>query len=512
MPPTRRAALATLAGLGSLALPRRAPALIARDRDRPRLAQGIAAGDPTPGRAVIWSRADRPATMRVEISRDPRFTAPTRIDGPDALAATDHTARLALTELPAAELHYRVSFRDLATGAWSEPQPGRLPLPGPARPQTFAWSGDTCGQGYGLNPDLGDLTIFDRIRAHRPDLFIHCGDLIYADAPLRPQKHLDDGRIWQNLVTPEKAKVAETLAEFRGNFRYTHHDPAWRRLLADTALVVQWDDHETKNNWWPGRILTEDARYRVKRCDLLAARARRAFFEYTPIAAREDQPGRIYRHLPQGPHLDLFILDARSHRAPNGDNAEQRPGPATAFFGDAQLDWLCRALDHSTATWKLIASDQPLSLVVSHAETQHEALANGRPGRPLGREHELARLLAHIKHRRIENVVFITADVHYAAAHHYHPARAAFRDFTPFWEFVAGPLHAATFGPNPLDPTFGPQEKYLSIPRDLPPGRSPLDGHQFYGLGAIDPITRGLTVSLHRADGTRLWQTEIDAR
>ena len=35
---------------------------------------------------------------------------------------------------------------------------------------------------------------------------------------------------------------------------------------------------------------------------------------------------------------------------------------------------------------------------------------------------------------------WITADVHYCAAHEYHPTRAKFTDFDPFWEFVAGPL------------------------------------------------------------------------
>lgn len=523
--PTRRTALTTLGTtlaatfattLTTTLLPRRAPALIPRDRDRPRIDQGIAAGDPTPGHAIIWSRADRPATLRVETSRDPRFsTLLTRHEGPDALPATDYTTRLALRDLPpATEIHYRVTFRDHQTGATSEPATGRFRTPTsttPTRPYTFAWSGDTCGQGFGINPDLGAIHIHDRIRAHRPDLFMHCGDLIYADAPLTPEKRLPDGRIWRNLVTPAKTKVAETLAEFRGNFRYNHLDPAWRRLIADTALVVQWDDHETKNNWWPGRTLT-DARYTQRNCDHLAAHARRAFFEYTPIAARPDTPGRIYRALPQGPLLDLFVLDARSHRAPNGPNDQPRPGPATAFFGPPQLDWLCRALTQSTATWKLIASDQPLSLVISHEETHHEGLANGRGGRPLGREHELAQLLAHIKTHNIQNVVFITADVHYAAAHRFDPARAAYRNFTPFWEFVAGPLNAGTFGPNPHDPTFGPEEKFIAIPRDLPPGLSPLDGHQFYGTGTIDPQTRGLTIALHRGDGTPLYTVEIDAR
>ena len=57
----------------------------------------------------------------------------------------------------------------------------------------------------------------------------------------------------------------------------------------------------------------------------------------------------------------------------------------------------------------------------------------------------------------MRNVVWLTADVHYCAAHYYDPARAAFRDFDPFWEFVAGPLNAGSFGPNTLDGTFGPQ-------------------------------------------------------
>jgi len=39
----------------------------------------------------------------------------------------------------------------------------------------------------------------------------------------------------------------------------------------------------------------------------------------------------------------------------------------------------------------------------------------------------------------VRNTVWLTADVHYCAAHHYHPNRAAYQQFEPFWEFVAGP-------------------------------------------------------------------------
>ena len=64
---------------------------------------------------------------------------------------------------------------------------------------------------------------------------------------------------------------------------------------------------------------------------------------------------------------------------------------------------------------------------------------------------------------RIRNVVWVTGDVHYAAAHHYDPQRARFKEFDPFWEFVAGPLHAGTFGPNDLDGTFGPELRFSSV-------------------------------------------------
>ena len=48
-----------------------------------------------------------------------------------------------------------------------------------------------------------------------------------------------------------------------------------------------------------------------------------------------------------------------------------------------------------------------------------EAIANGAPGAPLGRELELAQIMRFIKAAGIANTVWVTADVHYTAAHHY---------------------------------------------------------------------------------------------
>ena len=112
----------------------------------------------------------------------------------------------------------------------------------------------------------------------------------------------------------------------------------------------------------------------------------------------------------------------------------------------------------------------------------YEAWANGDNSGPLDRELELAELLRFIKTSDIKNAVWLTADVHYAAAHFDEPTKAQFTDFNPFWEFVAGPIHAGTFGPNELDSTFGPQVMFKSVPDGMKPNRSPSEGLQFIGL------------------------------
>ena len=106
--------------------------------------------------------------------------------------------------------------------------------------------------------------------------------------------------------------------------------------------------------------------------------------------------------------------------------------------------------------------------------------------------------------------MWVTADVHYAHAIRYMPERARFTDFDPFWEFVAGPINAGTFGPNEMDLTFGPETKFVSVPGDLKQNRSPFDGLQFYGIGRIDADTRVLTMSLHDLEGKRLYAVDLE--
>ena len=96
---------------------------------------------------------------------------------------------------------------------------------------------------------------------------------------------------------------------------------------------------------------------------------------------------------------DVFVLDERSYRGPNGANLETEYGPASYFLGPEQMAWLKRELLNSRATWKVIASDMPLSLIVYDDATNKkgsEAFAQG-DGPARGRELEIADILRFIK-------------------------------------------------------------------------------------------------------------------
>lgn len=476
----------------------------------PRVTHGVMSGDVTADSAVVWARTDRAATMQVEWSTAESFVGSRRVAGPVTGPEADHTAKLLLRDLPAGErIFYRVAFEDASGNRTAEPVVGQLVTAArDARDVVFAWSGDTCGQGFGTSPDGDGMRTYAALREARPDFFVHCGDTIYADNPITAAVALPDGKQWRNRVSDEKAKVAETLAEFRGAHRYNLGDRHVRAFNAAVPVFAQWDDHEVRNNWYPGQKLDEDVRYTEKSVDVLVARARRAFFDYQPV--RPGAGSVLYRVVPRGPLCELFFLDLRSHRDANSPNRQTATTPGSAYMGTTQLAWLKSALIASKATWKVICSDMPLALLVSDGPKNWEAAANGDDGPPLGRELEIADLLRAMKAADVRNVVWLTADVHYAASHHYDPARARFTEFDPFWEFVSGPLHAGTYGPGTLDKTFGPEARWNSRPPGSP-SAGPHTVEQFFGTVRIDGRTKAATVAHFDRDGRKLWSIELPA-
>ena len=496
---------------------------LSRAADRPGVPHGVQSGDVSSDGAIVWARTDRPARMSVEFSTTESFREILRGAQVDALPGSDFTAKALATDLPAGqEIFYRVRFHNLAEPAIAgEPATGRFRTPSSVRRDVrFIWSGDTVGQGWGIDLSRGGMTCYETMRRNNPDFFIHSGDTIYADGPVLPEQKMPDGGAWKNLVLEEKTKAAETLAEFRASYKYNLMDAHVRRFNAEVPGFYQWDDHEVMDNWWPNQPLDRPEhiarKYSEKNMNALIPRAAQAFREFLPVRNFAGDPARVYRKLSYGPSLDLFFLDMRSYRGPNAGNREAEYGPASFLLGPEQMEWLKRALKDSRATWKIIAADQPIALYVAddwRTQTGSEAVAQNDHGRPLGREHEMADLLSFIKREKIYNTVWLTADVHYTAAHFYDPAAAAFQDFEPFWEFVSGPIHAGTFGPNPLDRTFGPQLKFIKAATkeqgvNLPPSY----GLQFFGRVDIDGKNEAMTVTLKDVADAALWSVTLEAR
>lgn len=376
----------------------------------------------------------------------------------------------------------------------------------------FLWGADLAGQGYGINNDLeitnndgdivtGGYVIFDAMNKTNPDFMIFQGDNIYADNPIPATVELPQeigGGLWTNHIT--KDFVAITLDQFRENWRYNLKDRHYRNFLKTTASYFQWDDHEVSNNWYPGEILTREP-YNGIAANVLAERAKQALFEYTPTTGR-----RIFKKFQHGKHAEIFLLDERSFRGSNFDN--KKPA-GSDILGAEQLDWFKRGLRNSTATWKIISTDDPLGIVVNDGDG-FDGFANDHED-IVGREVQLAEILKFIKDEDIKNVVWLTSDVHFSAAIAYDPARSKFKDFNPFYEFVIGPLHAGGFGPGVLDPSFGAEYEYVRGPLNQGlPEYTPPPFEQAFGMVEVNKDGL-LTIKLSDITGEVLFEKQLEA-
>jgi len=222
-----------------------------------------------------------------------------------------------------------------------------------------------------------------------------------------------------------------------------------QRFSAEVPQIWQWDDHEVTNNWSDIKVL--DARYtssafaRCRQCD---ARVPRLLPDAVAFAGR-GRSASIGTFLTAATSTCFVPRHAQLTAVPTASTGRRSRAPDTAFLrgrsaqlAQGQAAGVARDVEGDRA-------DMPIGLLVpdgndAQGRAQFEAIANG-DGAVLGRELEIADLLRFIKREGVVNTVWITADVHYCAAHFYDPGKAQFRDFAPFWEFVAGPLHAGSF-------------------------------------------------------------------
>ena len=228
--------------------------------------------------------------------------------------------------------------------------------------------------------------VMNAIHAQRPDFFLHLGDTIYADL---------NG-------------VARQLPEFWAKYRRNRDDLATEGCLCATSVYAIWDDHEVSNDFAPGHVL--------------APVGRKAFLDYWPIRHPDGERDKIYRSFRWGRAAELFILDVRQYRNP----------AKGSMLGAQQKRWLFDGLVRSTATFKFVATPVPM--------------AGGGMDRWDGYPKERQEIFSLIREKRIGGVVFLSADLHYAAITRL-PNSGGLKDITA--GPIAAPVNRVTNGTAP---------------------------------------------------------------
>jgi alkaline phosphatase D len=436
--------------------------------------QGIASGDVTSTSAVIWARGAAPGTMHVEYAVGATMQRIVATRSAPVTDANDLTATVRLDGLtPDAQYSYRVWFETGDKG--NDPlarQVGTFrtaPRPDAPAPLSLIFSADLGGAGYCRRAD-GGYPIFETMRRLQPDLFLAMGDMIYADQTCPaagPGGRVNVPGEFTSIDDPtvDWANRAQVLDVYRRHWRYNRADPAFQRLLASTALEVQWDDHEIIDDagadWTSWAPQASRAGYPG-----LVAAARQTLFEYSPIDRNPDDPNCLYRVIHWGADADLFLLDDRSYRS--RDDQDDTSADNKTMLGHAQLAWLEQGLLSSRATWKIISTTTTLSVPTTGPMLTPyggDGWAGGpvADGNQVGFKRELGHLLQFLAVNHVKNVVFVSGDVHRALSIRYQAKVDLNAVPMLFHEFVVGPLSAGTPPADTatrLDPTFSPQLLY----------------------------------------------------
>ena len=409
VPPTvtRRSLLAGFAaGAGALALGRdpARPAARAAQAGLPlirgaRFGQGVASGQQALDGITLWTRLDgieRTSRLQVEIARDEGFG--NVIYRQDVVADVEHGFsvhhRAQNTVLrPGEQYFYRFYTCD-------ENSPvGRFRTARPADSSEPVRIGFFSCQAY----EAGFYTAHTGLAAEDLDVVVCLGDYIYEQPFYEGPRTDTTGANGDGEV--------QTLEEYRAKYALYHSDTRLLDVRRNHPVIAIWDDHEVEDNWardQPGKETKQ------KRVEFLDRRANgfRAFFEHMPRIRVPGEPDRIYGSIPLGANAELFLLDQRSFRDDQPCDDEffapctESEAPGRTLLGEPQKAWLTQALASSPAAWKVVGNQ---AMIMS---------LDGPPRNEINKDQwdgyaaERAEIVDFIGDRGIEDVTFITGDIH----------------------------------------------------------------------------------------------------
>ncbi len=297
---------------------------------------------------------------------------------------------------------------------------------------------DRPGKGYG-----DGYQIFNSMLKLKPDFMIWLGDNIYLREP-----------DWNSKT---------------GIFhRYTHTRslPEMQAFLASTHNYAILDDHDFGPNdsdrgFW-NRNQTMDAF---------------ELFWANPSYGVGDIKGAITSF--QWADADFFLLDNRSFRSPN----RRKTGERTQL-GEDQIQWLFDNLTSSYGTFKFVVlGGQFLS-----TSPTYESYSN------YGFDKERQRIIDFIYEENIQNVVFLTGDVHFSEI-----SVLRTEGEPVIWDITSSPLNSG------VNIYADEKDNKLRIPESVIMERN------FAELSLTGPVdNRVINVNYYDSDGELIWSYKIN--
>ena len=405
-----------------------------------RFSSGVMSGDPTPRGITLWTHVDevsKAGGVRLEIARDRDFRRVLTSKVIQTRRSSDHTVKARIGGLQADERYFyrfETDGRESPVGRFQTALP-----PDSNRPVRLAFF--SC-QNY----PHGYYNAHELMAREDLDFVVNLGDYIYAEAY---HTRADGTGVRDDRIGRQRTGIvreALTLRDYRRKYQLYRSDENLREMHAAFPLISTWDDHEVQNNYAGAEQdggLPAAERFSQRR----RAIGYKAFFEHMPHFAATRGRNRLYRSLRFGRNVDLVMLDERQYRDDQPCNDATAPPCAEylqsrTLLGSAQKAFLKSSLEQSPAAWKLIGNEVAVMPVKTGRDTFYTFdFWHGYPG-------ERREVLQHIKDRGIDDVVFLTGDIHTFAAGDVELTENGEKVAT---EIVGGSITSASLGETDLD-------------------------------------------------------------
>ncbi len=341
---------------------------------------GVASGDPLSDRVVLWTKVTPPESreevkVTVEVATDAEFTD---LVGETVMTTTtaerDYTVKVDFTGLKAGIPYY---YRFRSDGVTSPV--GRtktLPQGDVSSVKLAVFSCANYAAGY--------FNVYGHAAGQADvDAVLHLGDYIY-EYDTRGLSLENSGEVVRNLPADNDKEIL-TLDDYRKRYAVYRSDSQLQALHAAHPFITMWDDHEVANNSYKDGASNHDEG--EGSFDARKEAALRAYYEWMPIRENTQEREIAYRSFSFGNLVDLHMLETRLVARDKELDYQHYIDPETetidmqmlntdlqsqTLLGRAQLEWLQREMDDSSATWQVLGQQ----VLMGRMELPAELLAH----------------------------------------------------------------------------------------------------------------------------------------